>query len=298
MATAAKLPDVAPGFGEDSGPRQKTRVHHAVRWNGREIALREGQTAIGRHPACQIVLDSPLVSRRHARLVVSAAGVMVEDLGSRNGVRVNGTTITGGVTVLAGDRILIGDQELELLRRLEKSPAELEAERRAAKTMMGLDAACNDDEDDESNDNESTRSANAFDLLSGVIDKAIAMGRAEEAERLLSGHLQHILQDVEAGRVPESALTERGVHYAVKLAELSRKPGWINYSIRVYAGLGRPLPMEVVNELYALLRKVRGVDVALLRQYVALLHSRVPEYSPTDRFAVKRIEGLSTLTGV
>lgn len=294
MATPARLPHGSPATGVDRGPRQQTRVCHAVRWNGREISLREGETAIGRDPACQIVLDSPLVSRRHARLVVSTTGVMVEDLGSRNGVRVNGAPVTGGVSVLAGDRILVGDQQLELLRVLEKSAADLEAERRAAKTQVELAAA----DDDESGEHASIRSANPFDPLAKVVDKAIAMGRSEEAERLLSGHLQHVLEDVEARRVPDPALTERAVHYAIKLAELSRTPGWINYAIRVYAGLGRPLPMEVVHELYSLLRKVRGVDVVLLRQYVALLHSRVQDFSPTDRFTVKRIEGLSTLTGV
>ena len=281
----------------DSGAHQKARVYCAVRWQGRELPLRDGDTIIGRHPGCHLVLDSPLVSRRHAKLVLSPTGVMVEDLGSRNGVLVNGTAITGGVSVLAGDRIQIGDQELELLRRVEKTAAQVESERRSARTVAAFDAI-DDDDDDAATEHESTRSANAFDLLAGVIDKAIAMGRAEEAERLLTGHLQHILQDVEARRAPEPGMLTRGVAYAVKLADLTRKPGWINYAIRVYAGLGQPLPMEVVHELYTLLRKVRGVDVALLRQYVALLQSRAAQFSPAERFAVKRIEGLPTLTGL
>jgi hypothetical protein len=56
--------------------------------------------------------------------------------------------------------------------------------------------------------------------------------------------------------------------------------------------------MDVVQELYRVLRKVRGVDGVLLRQYVAVLQSRLNQLGPAERFAVKRIAGLPTLTGL
>ncbi len=63
---------------------------------GREFVLDdEGDYTLGRARACSCVLDDPLslVSRRHCRIKVHAPSVCVQDLGSRNGTQVNGTSI-------------------------------------------------------------------------------------------------------------------------------------------------------------------------------------------------------------
>src|SRR5512140_2587846 len=86
-----------------------------LRYLQHDLELSEGQFAVGRNASCQLSLDDPLVSRRHAILYVSRDGVLVEDLGSRNGVLVNGQRIEGRVELRAGDKILIGGQELTLL---------------------------------------------------------------------------------------------------------------------------------------------------------------------------------------
>src|SRR5919106_157701 len=52
---------------------------------GTELPLVPGQTVIvGRAAACQLVLDDPDVSRRHAQFVVGPSRVTLADLGSRN----------------------------------------------------------------------------------------------------------------------------------------------------------------------------------------------------------------------
>jgi hypothetical protein len=50
-------------------------------------------TVIGRAPDCGLVISHPSVSRRHARLVVSDEGWSIEDLGSANGVRIDGVPV-------------------------------------------------------------------------------------------------------------------------------------------------------------------------------------------------------------
>lgn len=60
-----------------------------------------------------VVIDSPPVSRYHARIAVRDGRVEIEDLGSRNGTFVNGTAIQRAA-LSAGDRIQVGDVELEL----------------------------------------------------------------------------------------------------------------------------------------------------------------------------------------
>src|SRR5215467_12389286 len=91
-----------------------------LRYLHHDLELTEGQFAVGRNASCQLSLDDPLVSRRHALLNVSPEGVTIEDLQSRNGVIVNGHRISGVLPLNAGDRILIGAQELTLL--LGKEP--------------------------------------------------------------------------------------------------------------------------------------------------------------------------------
>src|SRR5690242_11337313 len=86
-----------------------------LRYLQHDLELNEGTFAVGRNASCQLSLDDPLVSRRHALFEVGGGGVTVEDLNSRNGVIVNGHRIEAKVTISVGDRILIGSQELTLL---------------------------------------------------------------------------------------------------------------------------------------------------------------------------------------
>jgi len=64
---------------------------------------------VGRSASCQLSLEDPLVSRRHALFIVTADGLWIEDLASRNGVLVNGEKIAERTQLSAGDRISLGD---------------------------------------------------------------------------------------------------------------------------------------------------------------------------------------------
>jgi pSer/pThr/pTyr-binding forkhead associated (FHA) protein len=91
-----------------------------LRYLSHELEVPIGEFVIGRSAECQLALDDPLVSRKHALLTVRTDNVTVEDLGSRNGVRVNDSKIDGRVEVSHGDKITIGSQEMTL----EGSPDE------------------------------------------------------------------------------------------------------------------------------------------------------------------------------
>jgi len=69
----------------------------------------------GRDPGCDIPLDFPMVSWRHARLTRTPEGILVEDLGSRNGTYVNGVHVTGKVLALAGQEIGLGSVRFQLM---------------------------------------------------------------------------------------------------------------------------------------------------------------------------------------
>lgn len=69
---------------------------------------------LGRAAECDLVLDSEGVSRKHAEVFVLGDGWAVRDLGSRNGVVVNGVKISRECLLQAGDRIRIDVFELGL----------------------------------------------------------------------------------------------------------------------------------------------------------------------------------------
>jgi len=72
------------------------------------------EITIGRQEGNTIRLTERNVSRRHARLVRQNGHVVVEDLGSYNGVLINGERIQGQAELRDGDLIQIGDYDLAL----------------------------------------------------------------------------------------------------------------------------------------------------------------------------------------
>lgn len=83
----------------------------------RELLL-VGNITIGRDPACHVSEADPLLSRRHAEIVANVHGVSVRDLGSRNGILVNGEK-TREQVLLPGDLVQMGHLQL---RYIEEQP--------------------------------------------------------------------------------------------------------------------------------------------------------------------------------
>jgi len=72
-----------------------------------------GGALVGRSRDCDVVLSDANVSRRHAEVRPAAAGNwMISDLGSTNGVRVNGRQIAGEEPLTDGDRIALGTADI------------------------------------------------------------------------------------------------------------------------------------------------------------------------------------------
>ncbi len=80
----------------------------ALDWGGEQPEL-----LIGRHQACDVVLEDLTVSRRHARLVFRAQRWIVQDLQSTNGTIVNGTRV-GRCELRPGDALRLGDEWLTI----------------------------------------------------------------------------------------------------------------------------------------------------------------------------------------
>jgi FHA domain-containing protein len=73
----------------------------------RELVV-AGRTLVGRDPQCEVSHADPRLSRRHAEFRVTPDGVVVRDLGSRNGTHVNGVLVDE-VVLAPGDVVQIAD---------------------------------------------------------------------------------------------------------------------------------------------------------------------------------------------
>ena len=79
---------------------------------GRRLVVGRNGAVIGRSRDCDIVLGDSNVSRRHAELRPGAGGWSVTDLGSTNGVVVDGRRIRGSAPLRGGERIELGTTEV------------------------------------------------------------------------------------------------------------------------------------------------------------------------------------------
>jgi predicted component of type VI protein secretion system len=272
-----------------------------LRYLQHDLELNEGTFAVGRNASCQLSLDDPLVSRRHAIFELQGGGVTIEDLNSRNGVIVNGHRIETKVNLNVGDRILIGSQELTLLAARDGANVtgggvgKMTLPKMKVSTPSSGFPPVQIESDPEPS---MVRRADQFKLLSGVAEKALAMGKAGEAERLLASALADVIEATRAGRPLPPTLVDQAAKFSAKLATATGKGGWADYVIELYAAQKRPCPAHVIDELYNAMRKVTAVDLNRLRGYVAMLRQMLPRYGPAERFLFQRLEGLERLAAL
>jgi Protein of unknown function (DUF3662)/FHA domain len=93
-----------------AGPTARRRALLAL--GGRQLLVPPGGATVGRSRDCDVVLDDAGVSRRHAEIRPGPDGWVLADLGSTNGVLVNGQVLRGARTLYAGDRVELGSTEI------------------------------------------------------------------------------------------------------------------------------------------------------------------------------------------
>jgi serine phosphatase RsbU (regulator of sigma subunit) len=80
----------------------------------RELSKAHPSITLGRGPGNDMVVEDLSISRNHARMTWKDGRAFLEDLGSRNGVVVNGLRLTGPHPVVPGDQVLLGNVPLTL----------------------------------------------------------------------------------------------------------------------------------------------------------------------------------------
>jgi DNA-binding winged helix-turn-helix (wHTH) protein len=105
-----------------------SEVSFRLKWISGRVTLEEGEHVLGRDPDVEIFLNSPGVSRRHARIAISAGRATIEDLGSKNGTFVGDERVERPRSLGDGDVIRVGSVSLTL--RIAQTPSSTETESR------------------------------------------------------------------------------------------------------------------------------------------------------------------------
>ena len=81
----------------------------------RLVNFSQAEITIGRDPACECALQDDAVSTHHARLAYHHSQWWLEDLGSRNGTKLNSELLTNPTVVISGDKIFCGHTSLTIV---------------------------------------------------------------------------------------------------------------------------------------------------------------------------------------
>lgn len=309
---------------------------YRIRYQGTDLEMPPGEFVVGRSSACNLALDDALVSRRHASIQVSSEGAFIDDLGSRNGVLVNGERIAGRRRLAHLDRVTIGSHELVLVEvsahvtaGCERCGAPLGTQaavcsrcghiaHKAHPTLVGMtleipalkDAlstakheAMRLDEAPDTARPEPAHPATSLGseentgraLVTGIADKALALGRYDEAERVLARMLHEILARARKGPPPPPSRVVEGTRYALKLAEGTRRTAWLDWVFELHEVTGRLLGADEIERLHELVRKLRYTGASPVRRYLAAMRAKESAFSPAERFLLSRLEGIERM---
>lgn len=229
---------------------------------------------IGRTPSCKVQLDGPGVSRRHARVVVDRDQVTIEDLGSANGVLVNDERIVGPRRLKEGDWITVGSHSLQLVVDDRPAPSHDEIE----------------DEDTDHDFGTATQRASQLTLTGEAALEMIEVGLVNEAEQLLSGRLEKLLEEArDAGKLDDGKRRE-AARFALELAMATGHGRWIAYVFEIFQVTKAMMPPEVVGILgTAATHAGETVDVAAAERYLAMLQDGHAGAEQEDIEATERL---------
>ena len=258
-------------------------ARYRLRFVLQEFDLPRGVTLIGRSVDCQLTIEDPLVSRKHARIAVSDSGAHIEDLGSRNGVRVNGTPIRQATLLRSGDRVRIGTQDLvfsrvdETGRAHARTTGQLRLCANCRQPYPREMLACPSCEATEQMDDETLTASGSgnshqwtMQLFVEALERALRLGRVDDAERLLRRATLQIDELVASGgTIEDGALGALAVQAAVTTSATG-DPAWAVWALEIYGRCGRIPSMRVVERL----RDITEMHPAV-REAISVLAARL-----------------------
>jgi hypothetical protein len=268
-----------------------------------EFDLPPGETILGRSPECHVTIDDPLVSREHAKIVVEGEKVLCKDLGSRNGLKVNGQQVSGSAVLEDGDRIRIGNQEIVFsrvvaprrpgrptgsLRHCRKCQTPYMAEAPncpncgygpgSEETLSGVAPVGNLD-----------RETWSLQLQVELLDKALSLSRLADGDRVLGRIAIAVDERLTAGMAVDQEQVEAAFRGAIRLASQQGEVQWIRWVLNTLARLGRPPSSEVAEDLARVPLIVIDAAQEQLTEVIAVLRGKA-DLDAEARAALAKLE--------
>lgn len=250
-----------------------------LRLGERAIVLVPGvKMVVGRAEQCAISIDDPQVSRAHAAFLARAGRVTVRDLGSRNGVVVNGSKIPGSVEIRPGDVTMIGKHEL----RLE------EIDQGATTTVPGVDRQIARTRPMPHARDIQTAALSLFQAFLEACQDSLASGRIEDAKKSVE-YLCSTIEDAQRRQLPVDPSVIRGAtKYLLALATEMLDGMWVERALSLQRASNVLLDDVATDAIVALLPRLRPVPAFAVRSYVAA--TRRAAHTPQDAERLRRLE--------
>jgi hypothetical protein len=243
-------------------------ARYRLRFLLQEFDLPRGATLIGRSSDCHVTIEDPLVSRQHARIVIDGDDATLQDLGSRNGVKVNGAAIRNPTKLKDGDRLRVGTQELVFCRVEQAANASAKTTgflRHCAKCRLPYPqevVACPNcgateqlDEETLSGQFGASQGSWSVQLLTEVLEKALSLSRVADAERILRRATAQVEERIVQREEVDPRQLATLADAAARVSLESGDPTWGCWSAQVYRRVPHVPDGELIEHLAELVAR-------------------------------------------
>ncbi|MBK6696197.1 MAG: FHA domain-containing protein [Myxococcales bacterium] len=262
-------------------------TRYRLRFLLQEFDLPKGETLIGRSAECHVTIEDPLVSRQHARIMLEGDAVTFEDLGSRNGVRINGLPVKRPVQLRDGDRIRIGTQELVFCRVGQSAisnkttgflrycahcrlpyPQEL-----AACPACGATEQTDEEETLSGQFGASSKHAWNVQLLLEVTERAVSLGRSEDALSMFERARAQVEERLSRGGAVFPTEISDLVVTASHVSELAGDPALLAWGLKLHVRVPSPISEAETHAIARALTRHRAALEGPVQEVVRSLSS-------------------------
>jgi len=283
------------GHGPPSHPTRGVITTGAVpagfvlRFEGCEIALPPGAFSIGRGTDSDLVLDDDTVSRHHAVLRVRGNEVHCEDVGSRNGTRVDGKRISGHARIAHAGQITVGPYVFVVEARIGASDGLTRTTRPPPGDTRA--SAARDRNEVETSVGTTERT---LDALAGRVQAELKKGDLQGAAIVLGNLFLCLTEAATSGlKVGESRVASAAA-LAFTLAGVTQNAEWIEHILELHGALGLVISAAQLDQLRRALPELPTLSRPALRLYVELLRAGSRRLSDDERRRLDVLEALAT----
>ncbi|GAC1394126.1 MAG: hypothetical protein NVSMB47_02660 [Polyangiales bacterium] len=270
-----------------------------LRLFAQQFDLREGVTRIGRSDTCAITIDDSAISREHAEIVVRDGRAFLRDLGSRNGVRIDGARVYEEIELRSGDRIGVGHQDLVFTREGMSSLQPTETAQVATCLACAVPfpatelrcplcrASTGPDETLEAAAPPSSRSGWWLALQAELLAKALDLGRLDDAQEILQTIDDGVASAILARSTVDGVALESALTGAIRAGIALEESRWIGWSLDTMRAFRHRPTGALVARLESIPRSLLGESRVALAALVA--------DAETDLGAAHALSGLAAI---